>query len=217
MKYIIEIEDEPFGRNDDPVIPHGMDELYRAKGFNSLVFDQFGLDKLKPLDEALEEAYQKGLHAGESKCEYCDEYKRGLDDVWKAITKIAKMPDGEREKVFGDWWISNILNNFSATEIINILDGYEPERDEIKVGDKVTAVCESAVVIRKYTGNGGRWIKLHTVFGNEPVMIQVENISCYRHLGDRTVVQFVGGTNDNYLDVVETPVEIRELIKGVTT
>lgn len=121
MKYIIEIEDEPFGRNDDPVIPHGMDELYRAKGFNSLVFDKNGLDKLTPLDKELEEAYEKGLN-----------------DAWKAITKIAKMPDGEREKVFGDWWISNILNKFSAHEIINILDGYEPEQDEIKVGDEVT-------------------------------------------------------------------------------
>lgn len=45
-KYVIEIEDVPFGRNDDPVIPHGMDELYRARGFKSLVFDQNGLDKL---------------------------------------------------------------------------------------------------------------------------------------------------------------------------
>ena len=65
--------------------------------------------------------------------------------------------------------------------------------------------------------NGGRWIKLHTVFGNEPVMIQVENISCYRYLGDRTVVQFVGGAKDNYLDIVETPTEIRELINEETS
>ena len=64
--------------------------------------------------------------------------------------------------------------------------------------------------------NDGRWIKLHTVLGNKPVMIQVENISCYRYLGDRTVVQFVGGTKDNYLDIMETPTEIRELINEVT-
>ncbi len=60
------------------------------------------------------------------------------------------------------------------------------------------------------------WIKLHTVFGNEPVMVQVENISYYRYLGNRTIVQFVGGTKDNYLDIVETPTEIRELINEVT-
>ena len=61
-----------------------------------------------------------------------------------------------------------------------------------------------------------KWIKLHTVFGNEPVMVQIKNISCYRHLGDRTVVQFIGGANDNYLDIVETPEEICELINEVT-
>ena len=55
MKYIIEIEDEPFGRNDDPVIPHGMDELWRAKGFKSLVFDKAGLSKLTPYVEPEDE------------------------------------------------------------------------------------------------------------------------------------------------------------------
>ena len=74
------------------------------------------------------------------------------------------------------------------------------------------AVCLAAMADKS---GGGSWIKLHTVYGNEPVMIQVENISCYRYLGDRTVVQFVGG-KDNYLDIVETPTEIRELIKEVT-
>lgn len=75
------------------------------------------------------------------------------------------------------------------------------------------AVCLAVIADKS---NGGRWIKLHTVFGNEPVMIQVENISCYRYLGDRTVVQFVGGAKDNYLDILETPTEIRELINEVT-
>ena len=68
-KYIIEIEDEPFGRNDDPNIPHGMDELFKAKGFNALVFDKEGLDKLTPfdkaLDKALDAAYLQGKHDAE--------------------------------------------------------------------------------------------------------------------------------------------------------
>ncbi len=119
-KYIIEIEDEPFGRNDDPVIPHGMDELYRAKGFNSLVFDENGLEKLTSFDKALEEAYQKGL-----------------DDAWKAIIKIAKMPDVERMTHFGEVWISNILNAYSLEQIFTILEKSEFESDEIKVGDEV--------------------------------------------------------------------------------
>ena len=41
-KYIIEFEDKPFGNG-----------LYKAKGFNSLVFDQNGLDRLTPLEEEI--------------------------------------------------------------------------------------------------------------------------------------------------------------------
>lgn len=41
-KYIIEFEDEPFGNG-----------LYKAKGFNSLVFDQNGLDRLTPFEEGI--------------------------------------------------------------------------------------------------------------------------------------------------------------------
>lgn len=61
-KYIIEIEDEPFGRNDDPNIPHGMDELWRVAGFKSLVFDAEGLRRLEPYES--QSAYQKGYEAG---------------------------------------------------------------------------------------------------------------------------------------------------------
>ena len=73
MKYIIEIEDEPFGRNDDPLIPHGMDELYRAKGYRSLVFDKVGLSKLTPYVEP-----------------DVDGYEDGVNDAWNAAAYMAK-------------------------------------------------------------------------------------------------------------------------------
>lgn len=41
-KYVIELEDEP--------ITSG---LWKVKGFNSLVFDQNGLDKLTPFNDAI--------------------------------------------------------------------------------------------------------------------------------------------------------------------
>ena len=47
-KYIIEIEDEPFVRRS---ALHGEEALYRAVGFRSLVFDQNGLNNLKPRDD----------------------------------------------------------------------------------------------------------------------------------------------------------------------
>jgi len=58
MKYIIEFENATF-HNMYPDGHFGCSTLYRAKGFNSLVFDQNGLDKLTPYDP--DEAYQRGL------------------------------------------------------------------------------------------------------------------------------------------------------------
>lgn len=42
-KYIIELEDKPVGNSG----------LYKVKGFNSLVFDQNGLNKLEPYIESI--------------------------------------------------------------------------------------------------------------------------------------------------------------------
>lgn len=49
MKYIIEIEDKPLKR--ETYGGYGTDAVWRAKGFNSLVFDRKGLDMLEPLVE----------------------------------------------------------------------------------------------------------------------------------------------------------------------
>ena len=53
-KYVIEIEDEPITK--DSV------ELWKACGFNALVFDQNGLDKLTPYETARRLTYENGLN-----------------------------------------------------------------------------------------------------------------------------------------------------------
>jgi hypothetical protein len=50
-KYVIELEDEPFWQNDDPKNPHGVNELWKAKGFSSLVFNSEGLSRLTLLED----------------------------------------------------------------------------------------------------------------------------------------------------------------------
>lgn len=113
------------------------------------------IDRVKSdIDWIAEQAHAKGYN--EAKLIYQNpnaesEYQHGLDDAWRTITKIAKMPDGERGKVFGETWISNILNKFSASEIINILDGYEP--DLIKVGDEVKDRTDDCGVVTWIYGN----------------------------------------------------------------
>lgn len=180
-KYIIEIEDEPFGRNDDPNIPHGMDELYKAKGFNSLVFDQFGLDKLTPLDKALSselgEAYQKGFEAGQHEATTL-EYQQGLADAWEAARKIDDMSGNERHVCFG---IAGAAFKFTASEAIAKLREYEQQKaDEIKVGDIITDGKINYLVIditdKSYVALQG------TDF--EPVYIGKDFIKSYHNLHD---------------------------------
>ena len=164
-KYIIEIEDEPFGRNDDPNIPHGMDELYRAKGFNSLVFDQVGLDKLTPLDKALSnelgEAYHKGFEVGQHEATTL-EYQQGLDDAWEAARTIVRntsLNDWKSVGVdIGEWDgdESEALNRYSVSEVIEILKKMgKPNPDEIKVGDEVEAYSGRAIVFGTFTDTKG--------------------------------------------------------------
>ena len=142
MKYIIEIEDEPFVRLS---ALFGEEGLYRAKGFNSLVFDQFGLDKLTPLDKALSselgEAYHKGFEVGQHEATTL-EYQQGLDDAWNAARKICNEPeDGGLPasavvELFGR---NGSILGCSAQNAINKLKAYEEQQkaDEIKVGDEV--------------------------------------------------------------------------------
>lgn len=84
MKYVIEINDHPM---NDPFTP----ALYRAKGFKTLVFDEYGLSKLTPLKEDAYAAWNNGFVAGkqigiqEVKQKYFDKgYRVGKCEVDKS-------------------------------------------------------------------------------------------------------------------------------------
>ena len=84
-------------------------------------------------------AYQKGLHDGESKRRYCNEYQRGLNDAWEAARKIVEMSDPPYWELF-DEYKENLFGKISASEAIEKLKAYEDKQkadDEIKVGDEV--------------------------------------------------------------------------------
>lgn len=114
MKYIIEIENEPFGRNDDPVIPHGMDELYRAKGFKSLVFDKNGLDKLIPYTEPDRKAIE--------------------DEVWGFAWEVLQLDLTVFREIFG--------YDTDKMDYRDYKSKYEAwkEKDVIHVGDEIISV-----------------------------------------------------------------------------
>ena len=120
MKYIIEIENEPFGRNDDPFFPHGMDELYRAKGFKSLVFDQNGLDKLTPYTEPDREAIE--------------------NEVWEFIFELVTRHRYELDDCFGTDSMCEIMSSIPYSEAKAQYGEWKAEKakkDEIRIGDEV--------------------------------------------------------------------------------
>ena len=91
MKYVIEINDHAM---NDPFTP----ALYRAKGFKTLVFDEYGLSKLTPLADAIgdiikkerEEAYDTGME--------CGYYKAHAECVAKSTRSYNDgFDDGEEE------------------------------------------------------------------------------------------------------------------------
>ena len=115
-KYIIELEEKPFHKDNG-------DFLYRVKGFNSLVFDMNGIQKLTPctepdLDAIRKEAYEDGfknaVHNCPEGCPYVEHarngaYQRGYEQGYK--------------------------------------DGYnEPGKGKIQVGDEIKSVSGKAVV-----------------------------------------------------------------------
>ena len=159
MKYIIEIEEEPFWRQS---ALYGEKSMYRAKGFNSLVFDQFGLDKLTPLDKALEEAYQNGYD--EAQLIYQNpnaesDYQRGLDDAWEAAKKLfSEMSNTEINLLFPQEWNNGGFKALMALhpqDAIDRIKAYEEQQkaDEIKVGDEVEWEGEKIIVTQIFTPN----------------------------------------------------------------
>ena len=95
------------------------------------------------LKHAKDTAYKKGLHDGESKCRYCNEYQRGLDDAWEAARKIVcdeELDWNTLLHIFNRSNFEGIFGDFSPSEAIAKLKAYEEKQkadDEIKVGDEV--------------------------------------------------------------------------------
>ena len=164
MKYMIEIEDEPFVRLS---ALFGEEGLYRVKGFNALVFDKNGLEKLTPLDKELEEAYQKGFEAGQHEAttlEYqqgleegkkqaraqahldvCHDiervahgnYQKGLDDAWECAKKLfSEMSDTEINLVFPQEWNNGGFKALMALDPKDAIDRIKAYEEQQKA-DKI--------------------------------------------------------------------------------
>ena len=138
MKYIIDIEDEPFWRQS---ALHGEDAVFKANGFNALVFDKHGLDKLTPLDKELDEAYQRGYEVGAHEATTL-EYQQGLDDAWECARRLVwetSLNEAEHMGFIVTEDSAEILNDYTVTAAMKAVELYDKKpKDEIKVGDIIT-------------------------------------------------------------------------------
>jgi len=125
-KFVIEV-DTAFGlMSGDP--------LYTIKGFNALVFDDYGLDKLQKYGTVTPSEWYEMLS---------EQYNKGLQDTWELARKIVLqtskggMPEKDMESIFGEkWTISNIFKNFTPQEALAKIEAYEKSQ-QIQVGDVV--------------------------------------------------------------------------------
>lgn len=129
-KFVIEI-DEVFENNADDFIHEK--ELYRIKGFNSLVFDDNGLDKLEKYETftVRPDAWDESLK---------EQYNKGLADAIKLARKLYEMPIHRLEQIFdGHIHMTDVLDNYEYVEILAKLEAYEKAQG-IKVGDVVERI-----------------------------------------------------------------------------
>ena len=142
MKYLIDIDHAPYlymDENNNMSPP-----LYKAKGFNSLVFDQNGLDKLEKYEDA--DALQIELDA---RCKGFDSgYKNGFDDGaeegWQFAQAIfypetmGGIPEDNFKECFHGKSAEAVLKDMSYHDAKERYDAWKQEKESrVVVGDEV--------------------------------------------------------------------------------
>ena len=166
-KYVIEIEQEYSANmrkgSSDIVAPV---KLYKAKGFNSLIFDEQGLSKLKRVPE-LE---QIDAVIAEIDIIKKTAYENGLHDAWEIAKKIECM-DGydsyELIEMFGTDDIEAIFAKYKASEVLEKVKAYEEckkQNNIIRVGDEVR-LSDDTIGVVVYSSPTGH-INIFTAHGS---------------------------------------------------
>lgn len=125
-------------------------------------FDGLVPKTIEPIEQALEEAYQRGINDGSLDVKQRVEgaYQRGLDDAWEMAKRIVLIKTDancpyftidELKKIFGYSTSQNVLRTYSASEAIEKVKAYEQQKaDGIKVGDEVCFVFAGGETIEPF-------------------------------------------------------------------
>lgn len=152
MEFILQVEDKPF--------VNGAKKLYKSTAFESLVFDQKGLNKLERYDRARHKAekYELTKLRGQVddlcnevnrltslKCKsyeigFQEGYDTGLKKLHDALKIISAMPYNKRMTLFGASSITDIFAKYDPFEIIDIVT--KPKSDKEKKDFEYKLLCE---------------------------------------------------------------------------
>ena len=145
MEFILKIEDDPFVKDGK--------KLYKSTAFESLVFDQKGLNKLERYDRAKREAEKNELTKRRKQVDdLCNEvnrltsiesksygigfqegYDTGLKKLHDALKAISPMSYDKRMTLFRVSSISDILAKYDPFEIIDIVAKFKHDGSEYKL------------------------------------------------------------------------------------
>ena len=92
------------------------------------------------IEKVREEVYRQGYDAAckdiDIKSKINAAYRKGLDDAWEAVKKLARMNTDTSESITGQFGLHNIMHNLTAYEAIKKIRQYE-QKEKITKGDVV--------------------------------------------------------------------------------
>lgn len=158
-KFVIEIGD---------IFEHDDETLYRIKGFNSLVFDENGMKKLVPIEEAtnVNEVWELVKFLNNTK--------------YEDIEKIFDVPDDVNNPI--GWILNSNVNNM----LYKYKDWKKNKSEKISVGDIVNRKSgDTAVVI----GINDVFVKCLTSDGMSTSWLKSDCIKTGKHIDIETILK----------------------------
>lgn len=109
----------------------------------------------------------------------CEEYMRM---TWNTVRNLCKLDDKTRKELFGYNEINDIVNNFTALEVVYLIgEQYKKSRNkEIKVGDVVTVGGGDITFICTKDNSNGDYTKCHLVAGDGSVYENCDKFDCQK-------------------------------------
>ena len=183
MKYVIDVEEKPlceFDKETQTYFPR----LFKVKGFNTLVFDREGLERLELLDssEEIKRAYEQGKIDGVAQQYDAEEFRAGYEcgmrDCWELSTEIANMSYVELDEIF-DGYLP--FTNGCKVTPFEAKEKVDSHKKKIEIGDLIEDKSGEVYLVIDITDGAYQCLSGESF---EPVSIGKEYIKEYKNLHD---------------------------------